>query len=231
MVLDLVDSLGQHDDVRIIAVVDSLAPVTVAHELAQNPIVKLVHFNEEFNFAKKCNQGAAIGESDIVFFLNDDTVSLTSDWPAAIRSALEYESVAAVGGLLVDREGRVQCAGHANHPVPHLFGSGLDPEDPNYASALAFPREVSGLSGACLAVKRSAFEHVGGMCEALPNSYNDVDLGFKLLAQGWSLLYEPNLKFIHFESASREPTVDPFEFELISSRWGRFFERDPFTPW
>jgi len=230
MVLDLVNSLGQHENVRIIAVVDSIAPAIVAEELSRDRNVTVIQFDEQFNFAKKCNQGAAIGDGEIVFFLNDDTISLTPNWPEVIRSALEYKSVAAVGGLLIDRGGRVQCAGHANHPVPHLFGSGLDPEDPNRTSALAFPREVSGLSGACLAVKRTAFEQVGGMCEALPNSYNDVDLSFKLLAQGWSLLYEPTLRFVHFESASREPKVNEQESQLIASRWGRYFDQDPYTP-
>jgi hypothetical protein len=45
------------------------------------------------------------------------------------------------------------------------------------------------------------------MCEELPNSYNDVDLGFKLKRLGKKLIYVPSIQFVHFESISRDPMV------------------------
>lgn len=230
MITDLLDSLGVHEDVTTTVVLDSFVSTRLRDDILSRPQTSVVSFDEPFNFARKCNLGASAFESDIVFFLNDDMTCLTPDWPSTLRAALSYEAVAAVGGLLVNRDGLVQCAGHANHPVPHLFGVGLDPSDSANFYSVGMPREASGLSGACFAVKHNAFEAVGGMCELLPSSYNDVDLGFKLMESGWSLLYEPALKFVHLESASRDAKVGKHELQLIGSRWGRYFDQDPYTP-
>jgi GT2 family glycosyltransferase len=88
-------------------------------------------------------------------------------------------------------------------------------------------RETGGLSGACFAVRRADYIEVGGMCEELPSSYNDVDLGFKLKELGRKLMYIPSIQFVHYESISRDPTVGEEETALIWRRWGRYFEHDP----
>ena len=88
-------------------------------------------------------------------------------------------------------------------------------------------RETSGLSGACFAVRHTDYVEVGGMCEELPSSYNDVDLGFKIKETGKKLMYIPSIQFMHYESMSRNPTVSKEETALIWRRWGRYFDNDP----
>jgi GT2 family glycosyltransferase len=192
--------------------------------------VQIIRYEKPFNFSDKCNVGANATESDIVFFLNDDMICLDSDWPDRIRAGLTAKKTGAVGGMLLTTEGRIQCAGHANFPVPHLFGAGLDPDDPTHQPTLGVERETSGLSGACIAMRRETYLEVGGMCIELAEGYNDVDLGFKVLSTGKSLIFNPALRFVHFESATRDPKVNPDEFEFVSNRWGRFFDADPYTP-
>jgi len=41
------------------------------------------------------------------------------------------------------------------------------------------------------------------------------------------LMYVPSIQFVHYESMSRDPTVDTEETALISHRWGRYFDHDP----
>ena len=230
MVIELLESMGDLRDVSIVVVADSDTPPDV-HEFCDGlPDIHIIEFNEPFNFAKKCNVGALAVDSDIVLFLNDDMVCLDRSWPEQVRETLAMSRVGAVGGLLLDRNGLVQSAGHANCPGPHLYGVGLDPDDPQHRSVLGLSREVSGLSGACIAVRRDVFMEVGGMCEELAEGYNDVDLGFKILMSGKSLIFNPAIKFTHFESATRDPTVNPSEYQFVSNRWGRFFRQDPFTP-
>jgi GT2 family glycosyltransferase len=229
LVLDLIDSLGLGHDpsVDVVVVADNVTPANVLTELGRYPSMNVEMYDRPFNFADKCNQGALRAEGDIIFFLNDDMVHVEGDWKEILCRWLSDADIGAVGGLLLSPDGSVQCAGHANSPVPHLFGVGRDPEsDP----AVMFPRECSGLSGACLAVRREDFLEVGGMCIDLPNSYNDVDLCFKLLAKGKRLLYTPEFRFLHFESASRNPTVDHAATELIHRRWGRYLKADPYPP-
>ena len=64
-------------------------------------------------------------------------------------------------------------AGHVQRAV------GAD--DPGYLGALAWPREVAAVTGACLAVEARKFFEIGGFDEArLPIEYNDIDLCLRL---------------------------------------------------
>ena len=232
LVIELLGSFGDEVNAlhEIIVVVDAHTPQEVIDALAGLPKVVLEGFNEPFNFSKKCNAGARQATGDILLFLNDDMLAQSKVWVAEIQHQFNDPSVGGVGGLLLTPEGLVQCAGHANAPRPHIYGVGKDPKDPALQKQLMNTREVGGLSGACFAVRRTDYIEVGGMCEELPSSYNDVDLGFKLKGLGKKLMYVPSIQFVHYESISRDPSVGEEETALIWRRWGRYFEHDPYMP-
>jgi len=232
LVLELLKSFGQETDAlqEIIVVADAHTPQDVINALSVFPKVVLEHFNEPFNFSKKCNVGARYASGDIILFLNDDMLAQSTGWVGQIQAQFADPLVGGVGGLLLTPEGLVQCAGHGNAPRPYIYGVGKDPKDPALRAQLMTTREIGGLSGACFAVRRVYYMEVGGMCEELPNSYNDVDLGFKLKGLGKKLMYEPRIQFVHYESISRNPTVGEEETALIWRRWGRYFEHDPLLP-
>ena len=226
LVIELLKSFGTETSTlhEIIVVADAHTPPEVMHALFTLPKVVIESFNEPFNFSKKCNVGARRASGEIILLLNDDMLAHSAGWINQIQQQFTDPSVGGVGGLLLTPEGLVQCAGHANAPRPHMYGVGQNPMDPTFRSQLMTTRETGGLSGACFAVRRTDYEEVGGMCEELPSSYNDVDLGFKLKETGKKLMYVPSIQFIHYESMSRDPTVGLEESGLIWRRWGRFFE-------
>jgi len=114
----------------------------------------------------------------------------SNGWVSQMQDQFADQSVGGVGGLL-------QCAGHANAPRPHMYGVGQDPMNHALRGQLMTTRETSDLSGACVEVRRTDFVEVGDMCEELPSSYNDVDLGFKLKELDKKLMYVPSIQFIH----------------------------------
>jgi len=229
LVIELLKSFGSETSEihEIIVVTDAHTPQEVMNALTSQPKVVLENFNEPFNFSKKCNLGARRASSEIILFLNDDMLAHSTSWVSDMQQQFTDPSVGGVGGLLLTPEGLVQCAGHANAPRPHIYGAGKDPKDPAFRKQLMTTRETSGLSGAYFAVRRTDYLEVGGMCEELPSSYNDVDLGFKLKETGKKLMYVPSIQFVHYESMSRNPTVGTEETALIWRRWGRFFDHDP----
>jgi GT2 family glycosyltransferase len=229
LVLELLKSFGHETDAlhEIIVVADAHTPQEVINALSAFPKVVLEHFNEPFNFSQKCNVGARRASGDVILFLNDDMLAQSTDWVGQIQTQFTDPLVGGVGGLLLTPDGLVQCAGHGNAPRPHMYGVGKDPKDPALHAQLMTIRETGGLSGACFAVRRADYIEVGGMCEELPSSYNDVDLGFKLKEFGKKLMYVPSIQFVHYESISRDPTVGEEETALIWRRWGRYFEHDP----
>lgn len=67
-------------------------------------------------------------------------------------------------------------------------------------------RDVGWLSGACVLVRRTAFESVGGFNPAYFMYFEDVDLGDRLTKAGWRNVYDPAAVVTHIggESTKRE---------------------------
>lgn len=222
-----------YSNVEFIIVFDTATDSALLQRLCKLPLtLQLVEFSERFNFSKKCNLGVVRSTGDRLIFLNDDVEIITSEWIERMIVFLEDDSVGAVGPLLLYDNGLIQSAGHAN-PGPCHFARGVSPATP-YGAAwpLVLNREVSGVTGACLAMRRETFFEVGGFSEIFPGSFNDVDLGMKLTSSGYRIIWTPDAELFHFESKSRDPEPEPFELELLHRYWGREVGEgkiDPFT--
>ena len=130
--------------------------------------------------------------------------------------------------MLLFESGHIQSAGHSNTPSPHNFRAGEYPDQPGDFGILAVTRECSGVTGAAAMLRREVYKEIGGLSVQFPNCFNDVDLAFKLLERGYSILWTPHARLYHFESASRDSTVDKRELDLLLDRWGRLFDQDRF---
>ena len=64
-------------------------------------------------------------------------------------------------------------------------------------------REASALTGACIAVRRSVFEEVGGFNERLEIAFNDTALCCEALRRGYRNLYVGEISMLHHESKTR----------------------------
>ena len=112
------------------------------------------------------------------------------------------------GARLLFGNGRIQHGGHVyeNGCLRHAY-TGSSPDDPGPFTALWVNRECSGLTAACVAVRRETYEEVGGMCEELPGNFNDVDFSYKVRRTGSRLLWLAAVELYHFESMTREQVV------------------------
>jgi GT2 family glycosyltransferase len=180
-----------------------------------------------FNYSHLCNLGAARARAPVLVFLNNDTMVLSDGWLAALLARARAPDVGAVGARLLYPSGRVQHAGVVlglNGIAGHCdLGAGR--REPGYLGGLLHGREVSAVTGACLAVARSKFDAVGGLDEvALPVDLNDIDLCLRLAERGWKTIYEPAALLVHDESATRGRTADHVaaygrELSYFASRW------------
>ena len=117
----------------------------------------------------------------------------------------------------------------------HLFRYAPGDSAAGAFDLLASAREVWGVTGACMALRRDTFFAVGGLNEALPVAYNDVDLCLRLTAHGYRIIWTPWSVMEHREMASRPP--DHSAGRLVQAReerdrllrdWGGFVTQDPF---
>ena len=227
---NLLIALNRHrtyPDLEVLVVSDTETPSSAIPRTLENLDVSTIPFPHPFNFAAKCNLGAVKASGEILIFLNDDIEPVSEDWIQTLVAHLEPEDTGIVGPMLIYENGLVQSAGHIN-PGPVIFGRGESPLSKHgYGMPLWINRETSGLTGACVAMRRTTFYEVGGFSELFPNNYNDVDLCYKLQLAGYRCLWTPDATLYHFESKSRETPIEDWERDLASKYWGRFITTGP----
>ena len=233
LVLNAVKSIKRktsYQNFEIIVVVDSDTSEEVIAELKQaSPrYLKIVHYDEEFNFSDKCNLGVVNSDAPFFVLLNDNTEIISNDWLEIMLSYLQEPDVAMVGPMLLLEDGRVQSAGLSHTPLPHNFYNGQSSNQIGEVGILKLARECSGVSGACVMIRRTTYFEVGGLSNIFPLSCNDVDLSLKLLDRGYRIIWTPFVRLFHFESTPRPKISTPEEIELITNRWGNRIYSDEY---
>lgn len=190
---------------------------------------KRVCYSGPFDFAGMCNLGAREAAGGVLVFLNDDVAPLEPGWLEALVAQAERPEVGVVGARLLYPHGDIQHAGlvigimnGVGHPQRHTFGAG-------YWHWWPLARNVSAVTGACLAIRKAVFEELGGFDPVFPGNYNDADLCLRAIRAGYRVVYEPQATLSHQECRTRRPGVHIAERSRWAERWGAWLERgDPY---
>jgi GT2 family glycosyltransferase len=165
----------------------------------------------------------------VLVFLNDDVQPLTSAWLGEMLAHARRREIGVVGARLLYPSGAIQHAGIVigiMEGAGHLHRNTLAAQ---YWSWLPFTRNVSAVTGACLAIRQEVFEELGGFDPCFPVNYNDVDLCLRASQAGYQVIVEPAAVLRHDECQSRRPGVRLEERDLFERRWAAWLDRgDPF---
>ena len=193
--------------------------------------VRVVPFDRKFNFSLANNLGVEQARGEILVLLNNDTEVIDPDWLETITFYLLQPDVGMVGPLLLYPDGSVQHAGVVlgfRGTADHVM-RGFPAEVDGYAGSLCCAREVSGVTAACLAIRRKDYLDLGGLVDHYATHYQDVDLCLRVRAQGKRILYLPGARLYHHESASRGKAYDHLDRALLLDSWGDVIRRgDPY---
>lgn len=222
----------KHRNIEIVIVFDRSTPATVLEQLrgiGGNRIV-LEEFDAPFNFSDKCNRGFLASSGDVVVFLNDDVEIQSEDFIEQLCAPLEEESVGMTGARLNYSDGSIQHAGLIMQDTEFVHAYLAQPDESfGFFGELVVDHEVSGLTAACVALRRDVVNQVGGFRLDLPSNFNDVDFSCKVRSLGYRLVWLHDVRATHFESQTRKTTVYGWEVEAIIERWGEP-TRDPYMP-
>lgn len=169
-----------------------------------------------FNFSYMCNWGAKEAQGDYLLFLNDDMEIVDEDWLILLMEKAVLPYVGAVGAkLLYPGTDIIQHAGITNLRVgpAHKLQFAHDKED-HYFGQNRGVHDMLGVTGACLLVKKTLFEKVGGFDETLAVAFNDVDLCYKIYEEGYYNVVRNDLFLFHHESLSRGKDGESEEKQL-----------------
>jgi GT2 family glycosyltransferase len=189
-----------------------------------------VPYSGPFHFSRMNNLGAAAATGSILLFLNDDTEALERSWLSRLAAQVERPAVGVAGAQLVYPSGTLQHGGVAigiGDGCGHLGrdSSALTPRWP----WLHLTRDVSAVTGACMAIQASVFNRLGGFAEEFPVNYNDIDLCLRARAAGYRVIYEAGAVLRHHECQTRQGIVTPQERRRWNQRWELVIKAgDPF---
>lgn len=207
-------------------------------ELAKRENVTILYWNGGFNYSAINNHGENVAKGEYLLLLNNDTEIVNSDCISQMLGYCQREDVGIVGARLFYDDGTIQHAGVViglGGIAGNIF-AGSDEKDGVYRSRTEASCDYSAVTAACLMVKRSLYEELGGLDEELEVAFNDIDFCLRVRQMNKLVVYNANARLYHYESKSRgmEDTLekqDRFndEIELFNEKWGEILKQgDPY---
>ncbi len=191
---------------------------------------KIVRMPPPFNWSRFNNAAAAASDGEYLLFLNDDIEIVQPNWLEALLEAASWPGVGIVGARLLYPNRTVQHAGMflGDGMGRHAFRHATE-TDPGYFGLALTTREVIGVTGACLMVRRDTFEQLGWFDEAHEVINNDMDFCLRAHRAGLRTIYTPHATLIHHELASRDHLSDDFDTSRFTGEWRSLFAAgDPY---
>ncbi len=207
------------------------------YEKIQSDRIRIVFWPDEFNYSAINNFGASEAKGDYLLLLNNDVQVITEDWLEGLLSNCQREDVGIVGAKLFYPDDTIQHAGIVIGigGVAGAVFTGLPGVYSGYLHKASIQQNLSAVTAACMMVKRSVYEELGGLEEKLKVAFNDVDFCLRARDKGYLVVYNPEVKLYHYESKSRgtedsKEKIRRFqnEIEYMRSHWLKLLkEGDP----
>ncbi len=209
--------------------------------LKQQKNITVVTYKGEFNYAKINNFGAGFATGKYLMLLNNDTQVISMNWLEAMLMYAQRPDVGAVGAKLYYADRTIQHAGvviglGAHRTAGHTHYK-INYDNLGYMGRLCYAQNVSAVTGACLMVRKSLYDALGGLDAAFAVALNDVDFCLRIREKGYLNVFTPFAELYHFESASRgsdlvdEQKASRYEEEslLFRERWKELLAKgDPY---
>jgi GT2 family glycosyltransferase len=207
-------------------------------QIEAEPRVRVLRYEQPFNFSTINNWGAGQADGQILLFLNNDTEPVDASWLRQLVANACRREVGGVGAKLFYPNRRVQhggvilgLTGVAGH-----FHRNRRADDPGYFGRALLQQNLSAVTAACLAMRRDVFFEVGGFdSENLPIAFNDVDLCLRIRERGYLIVWTPLAQLYHHETASRDLDLTPDRYreflresDYMRSRWAHILYCDPY---
>ena len=190
--------------------------------------IRVVYWEGIFNYSAINNFGAKAAKGDYLLLLNNDVEVITENWLEELLSNCQRPDVGIVGAKLYYPDDTVQHAGiiiGIGGVAGNVF-VGLPRKFTGYFHKASIQQDLSAVTAACMMVKRSVYEEMGGLEEKLQVAFNDVDFCLRVRKAGYLVVFDPYVELYHYESKTRgaENTKEKVrrfqtEIEYMRSHW------------
>jgi GT2 family glycosyltransferase len=200
--------------------------------------IKVLPYHYPFNYSAINNYAVEHVKGELIGLINNDIEVISPDWLTEMVSHALRPEIGCVGAKLYFDDDTIQHAGVivglggvAGHSHKHFYR-----DAPGYFYRLRIVQNLSAVTAACLIIRKSIFEQVGGLEEQnLAVAFNDVDFCLKVRTAGYRNLWTPYAELYHHESKSRgaEDTPEKIarfnkEIAFMKTKWGNTLQIDPY---
>jgi GT2 family glycosyltransferase len=195
-------------------------------------ITESKRLTQEAGFPHANNEGARMGNSPLILFLNDDVELQPNALSEAIKT-MDNPEVGIVGIKLIfpkDSTSPIRPAGKTQH-IGMAFNINGVPIHPLVAwsadhSKCCVTREVQAVTGAFLMIRRNLFKQVGGFWEGYGlGTYEDVDLCMSVRYLGKKIVVNTDAQGYHYVGATSEKKQRSFPLQqndlMFKARWAQ----------
>ena len=180
--------------------------------VASDTRIRTLRDDGPFNYSALNNKAAKLARGEYLALVNNDVEVITPDWLSEMVCLASLQGVGAVGARLWYSDHTLQhggvvvgiggVAGHSHKRIKQ--------HQPGYCGRACLLQSMSVVTAACLVVRKSSFEAIGGLDEAsLAVAFNDVDFCLRLRAAGYRNIWTPYAELFHHESVSRGSDFAP----------------------
>ena len=186
---------------------------------AEFPDVRLIRLDANYGFTGGYNRALAQTDAELLVLINSD-IEVTPDWLDPLTAWMDshpdcgacapklhawqdrgrFEYAGAAGGL-IDAWGYPFCRGRVLKRVEADTGQYDAPADVLWAT------------GACLMVRRTVWEHFGGLDERFFAHMEELDLCWRMQLEGWKVQVVPQSVVYHVGGGTL-PADSPWKLEL-----------------
>ncbi len=194
-------ALGNHPDLEVV-VVDNASPDGGEDLVRRNfPAVRWVPMRRNAGYGAAVNAGAAATRSEWILALNPDTVVKGQDLPE-MAGAAEALGASAMGPRILGPRGRAELSYSRRDSLVGDIGWSLRWRRGRGGESAVVPLEVAWVTGACLLLRRSDFERIGGFDERYFLYFEDADLCRRLRRAGGRVIHHPGFTAVHGRGGS-----------------------------
>lgn len=222
-------------DVEVI-VVDNASADGSAEAARVFPGVTVIEARHNLGYGRANNLGLEAAAGGFLLVLNPDTEPLVGSLQALVNFMEVEEEAGIVSPRLLNRDGTIQ---EAAFRYPTLLMAALDLFSlpgliPGRVRAWLYhsrfngryPREredtgpykIDHPLGACMMLRRQAYEQAGGFDPTIHMYAEEIDLALRYRGAGWDCWQVPEARVIHFGGGSTRQVPDRMFVELWRSR-------------
>ena len=203
-----------------LVIVNNSGPSEVAQEVADSLGGTVIDGGGNVGYGAASNAGARTTSAEWIVVANPDLVWEPGSLDVLLAAAEAHPEAGSLGPQLLNSDGTTYASARAipslRQGAGHALLGRVWPSNPwsrayrrEHEHAGTDERAVGWLSGACLLLRRDAFEQIAGFDESYFMFFEDLDLGERLRDAGWINLYVPAARVTHVQGVSWKAKPEP----------------------